>query len=54
MKLETDYHAWVMEQVAALRARDLDALDFDNLAEEIEDLAKAERRRRSRNSGLSA
>jgi len=33
-----DFTAWLLEQAARLRARDADALDWDNLAEEIESL----------------
>jgi len=40
---DTDYFAWTMEQVAALRARGAGAnvVDYDNLAEEVEDLGKS-------------
>ncbi len=41
---EIDYHAWSLEQAAALRkaarAGSNLALDFENLAEEVEDLGK--------------
>lgn len=33
-----DFTAWLLDQAARLRARDADALDWDNLAEEIESL----------------
>lgn len=36
-----DYWAWLDEQSRALRARRLNQLDPDNLAEELEDLGKA-------------
>ena len=39
---EGDYHAWTVEQAAALRAGRLSELDVQNLAEEIDDLGKAE------------
>jgi hypothetical protein len=39
---ERDYLAWTDQQAALLRARGANALDYDNLAEEIEDLGKAE------------
>lgn len=43
-RYETDYHGWSLEQAAALRAAARSGsslgLDFENLAEEIEDLAK--------------
>jgi predicted protein tyrosine phosphatase len=44
---ETDFHAWSMQQAAVLRAAGQAgsnlALDFANLAEEVEDLARAHR-----------
>jgi hypothetical protein len=41
---ETDYVAWAEAQAAALRARGAgrNALDYDNLAEEVADLGKSE------------
>lgn len=41
---ERDFVAWTADQAAALRARrhGANALDYDNLAEEIEDLGKSE------------
>lgn len=43
---DRDYVAWTEQQATALRARKggENALDYDNLAEEIEDLGKAETR----------
>lgn len=41
---ERDYLAWTDQQAALLRARGANALDYDNLAEEIEDLGKSELR----------
>lgn len=38
---ETDFHAWLMEQAARLKQRNAEALDWDNLAEEIESLGKS-------------
>ena len=35
---ETDLYAWTQHQAALLRARRADAIDWDNLAEEIESL----------------
>jgi hypothetical protein len=37
-----DLYAWVQEQVAHLRARRIDQLDFDNIAEELGDVGKSE------------
>ncbi len=41
---ERDYYTWIQEQVRALRERRIEDLDWPNLAEEIEDLEKNERR----------
>jgi hypothetical protein len=40
----TDFVAWLMQQAAALRARQWDQLDVEHLAEEIDGLAALERR----------
>lgn len=42
---EHDYYTWTATQVRALRKRNVSALDWENLAEEVEDLGKAERHR---------
>ncbi|MBY0295581.1 MAG: DUF29 domain-containing protein [Methylobacterium sp.] len=39
---EADLYSWALEQAALLRAGDLDALDRENLAEEIESLGRGE------------
>jgi hypothetical protein len=39
-----DYYAWALEQARALQERRFEALDLAHLAEEVEDLAKGERR----------
>lgn len=41
---ETDFYTWTQEQVALLRDRNFTALDIDNLIDEIEGMAKSERR----------
>jgi hypothetical protein len=41
---EHDYFQWLVNQVDLLRTGHIDELDLDNLAEEIEDLGKNERR----------
>ncbi len=41
---ETDYYAWAMQQAALLRQGRLADADIDNIAEELEDLGKAEKR----------
>ena len=35
-----DYHGWAIQQAEALRAGRLDQLDVENLADEVEDLAR--------------
>jgi hypothetical protein len=39
-----DFHAWLLDQAAALRAHDSEALDWENLAEQIDSLAVGKRR----------
>lgn len=39
-----DVHQWAMEQSSHLRAGQLDMLDLENLAEEIESLGRSEKR----------
>ena len=41
---ERDYYTWIQEQVRALREHRVEDLDWPNLAEEIEDLGKSEKR----------
>ena len=41
---DTDLYEWTKEQADALRRRAANALDWDNLAEEIESLGKSDRR----------
>ena len=38
---ERDYYSWALEQAALLRERRIAELDFDNLAEEVEDLGRS-------------
>jgi hypothetical protein len=40
----TDFYAWTQAQAAALRAKDLAALDLEHLAEEVEGLGASDRR----------
>jgi hypothetical protein len=42
---DTDYHLWVLETVEQLQNRDLDALDWENLIDEVLDLSRREKRR---------
>jgi hypothetical protein len=46
---DEDFAAWLDEQAALLRAGRTDALDLANLAEEIEDMGKSEKRAVSQN-----
>lgn len=39
---ETDYYQWTIEQAQALRERNFDHLDWENLIEEIETLGRSE------------
>jgi uncharacterized protein DUF29 len=41
---DRDYYAWLQGQVRALRERRIEDVDWENLAEEIESLARNERR----------
>ena len=41
---ERDYYAWVQDQVDALRQRRIKDVDWENVAEEIDDLGKSEKR----------
>jgi len=41
---ERDYYAWLQDQVRALRDHRIEDVDWENVAEEIEDLGKSERR----------
>jgi len=44
LDMETDFHGWLLDQAAALRARDYESLDWDHLAEELELMGACERR----------
>jgi hypothetical protein len=41
---ERDFYSWARAQAAAVRAKDAAALDWDNLAEELEGLSRTEAR----------
>ncbi|WP_372397191.1 DUF29 domain-containing protein [Azospirillum sp. HJ39] len=41
---DRDFYAWAIEQAALLRAGKLDAADIENIAEEIESIARHEKR----------
>ena len=40
---EDDYYAWVQDQVRALRERRIEEIDWENVAEEVDDLGKSVR-----------
>jgi len=41
---ESDFYGWIQHQADTLRARNLAGLDLDNLLEEIEGMARSEKR----------
>jgi hypothetical protein len=41
---QTDYYGWTLKQARALHDRRTEALDWDRLAEEVEDLGRSEKR----------
>jgi len=41
---DTDFYAWTQAQAAAIRAKEVAALDIEHLAEEVEDLGRAVRK----------
>jgi hypothetical protein len=41
---DTDFYAWTQVQAAALRGKDWAALDIENLVEELEGMARSDRR----------
>jgi Domain of unknown function DUF29 len=45
IRYEQDLYAWTQEQAALLRARRADALDWENLAEEIAAVGGSDRRK---------
>jgi hypothetical protein len=42
---DTDYHLWVMETVKHLENKDFDAIDLENLIEEVWDLSRREKKK---------
>lgn len=42
--IEEDYYGWLLEQASALRARRHSALDWENLAEEVDGMGRTEER----------
>jgi hypothetical protein len=41
--IENDLHAWLLEQAKAIRDRRVDDLDWENVAEELEGMARSEK-----------
>jgi hypothetical protein len=41
---EQDFNLWTKNMAIAIQKRDLNAMDWDNLLEEIEDMGKSEKR----------
>ncbi len=41
---ENDFYAWTQEQANLLRTGELHQIDWQNIAEEIEDMGRAEKR----------
>ncbi len=39
---ETDYYQWIIEQTQALQERNLEAIDWNNIIEEIESLGRSD------------
>jgi hypothetical protein len=41
---EFDYHAWALEQAEKIRFQQWESIDIENLVEELESLARSERK----------
>jgi len=41
---ESDFYGWTLQQAEALRSRDMNELDFENLLEEMEAMGRSEKR----------
>jgi hypothetical protein len=54
VRYEDDLFAWTQEQAALLRAHAVDAIDWENLAEEIESIGGRDRRELIRDAYASA
>jgi Domain of unknown function DUF29 len=44
VKIDDDFHGWLLDQASALRRQKIGSLDWKHLAEELEAMAAAERR----------
>jgi hypothetical protein len=41
---QTDFNRWVEQQAIAIKNRDINAMDWDNLLEEVEDMGASQKR----------
>jgi hypothetical protein len=44
VRMEEDFHAWLLDQASALRQQHYAAIDWSNLAEELEGMARKDRK----------
>ncbi|MGK7938075.1 MAG: DUF29 domain-containing protein [Xenococcaceae cyanobacterium] len=44
MNYQADFYRWTQEQAKLLRNRQIEGIDWDNLAEEVEDMGRSEKR----------
>jgi hypothetical protein len=44
INIETDYYAWTQQQADLLRTKQINQIDWYNLADEIEDMGRSEKR----------
>jgi len=42
---ETDYHLWILETVEQLQNREFEAVDWENLIDEVSDLSRREKKK---------
>lgn len=49
---ERDFHAWLNDQAAKLRARSHNDIDWDNLAEEVEDVGRNQKHQIAKRLGV--
>lgn len=44
IRIDADFHGWLLDQASALRRQQLESIDWQHLAEELEAMAAGERR----------
>ena len=44
LNYQADFYRWTQEQAKLLRNRQIEGIDWDNLAEEVEDMGRSEKR----------